>query len=114
VDPIILNRDDLEPDEFSRDFQGFRYGAGPVSFILVEAPPGAGPRLHRHPYTEIFIVLEGQVTFTVGDQTHEGTSGQTVIIPPNTPHKFRNSGASVLRQVDIHASDRFITEWLDE
>jgi mannose-6-phosphate isomerase-like protein (cupin superfamily) len=37
-----------------------------------------------------------------------------VIIPPNTPHKFRNSGASVLRQVDIHASDRFITEWLDE
>jgi quercetin dioxygenase-like cupin family protein len=114
MDATILNRDDLERDEFSRDFQGFRYGGTPVSFIWVEAPPGAGPRLHRHPYAEIFLVLEGHVTFTVGDQEHEGAAGQTLIVPPNTPHKFRNTGAGVLRQVDIHASERFITEWLEE
>jgi quercetin dioxygenase-like cupin family protein len=28
-----------------------------------------GPRIHRHPYEEIFIVLEGRPRFTVGLQT---------------------------------------------
>jgi len=28
-------------------------------------------------------------------------------------HKFVNSGAGRLRQVDIHASDHFVTEWLE-
>jgi quercetin dioxygenase-like cupin family protein len=114
MNAIILNRDDLERDSMSVNFQGFQYGDTPVSFIWVDAPPGGGPRLHRHPYAEIFIVLEGQSTFTVGEETHEGAAGQVVIVPPNTPHKFRNSGSGPLRQVDIHLSDRFITEWLED
>jgi quercetin dioxygenase-like cupin family protein len=111
---IILNREDLERDSMSINFQGFRHGDAPVSFIWVDAPPGGGPRLHRHPYMEIFILLEGQATFTVGDETHEGVAGQVVVVPPGMPHKFRNSGAGQLRQVDIHTSDRFITEWLED
>ena len=114
MDAIILNRDDLERDEFSVDFQGYQYAGTPVSFIWVDASPGDGPRLHRHPYTEIFIVLEGHVTFTVGGQTHEATAGQTVIVPPKTPHTCRNTGTGPLRPVDIHASERFITEWLED
>ena len=114
MDASVLNRDDLAHDAISVEFKGYRYTGAPVCFIWVDAPPGAGPRLHRHPYAEILIVLEGHVTFTVGGQTLECAAGQTVIVPPNTPHAFRNSGSAPLRQVDIHASERFITEWLED
>ena len=37
------------------ELQGYHLGAG-VSLIVVDAPPGGGPRLHRHPYEEVFMV----------------------------------------------------------
>jgi mannose-6-phosphate isomerase-like protein (cupin superfamily) len=33
--------------------------------------------------------------------------------PAGVPHRFFNSGSVRLRQVDIHESPRFETEWLD-
>jgi mannose-6-phosphate isomerase-like protein (cupin superfamily) len=92
--------------------QGYHLGAN-VSFIVVDAPPGGGPRLHRHPYEEVFVVQEGSATFTAGDETTEVEGGQVVVVPAGVPHKFMNSGTGRLRQVDIHASDRFVTEWLE-
>lgn len=110
----VLNRDDLRRDGSTYEFEGFPYGATPISFLLIDLPPGEGPRLHSHPYAEIFIVQEGQATYTVGTTTLEVTAGQVVIAPPGVPHKFVNSGTGRLRQVDIHASERFITHWLED
>ena len=93
------------------EFQGYHLGAG-VSFIVVDAPPGGGPKLHRHPYEEVFIVQEGVATFTVGDEQIEVQGGQVVVVPAGVAHKFVNSGEERLRQVDIHASERFVSEWL--
>jgi mannose-6-phosphate isomerase-like protein (cupin superfamily) len=42
------------------------------------------------------------------------TGGQIVVAPAGIPHKFINSGAGPLRQIDIHANDRFVTEWLED
>jgi len=95
------------------EFQGHHYEAG-ISFIVVDARPGGGPRLHRHPYEEVFVVQEGTATFTAGDQTVEVKGGQVVVVPAGVPHKFVNSGEGQLRQVDIHASERFVTEWLED
>lgn len=94
------------------EFQGHHLGAN-VSLIVVDAPPGGGPRLHRHPYEEVFVVQEGTATFTAGDEKIEAKGGQVVVVPAGVPHKFVNSGTERLRQVDIHASDRFLTEWLE-
>jgi len=94
------------------EFQGHHLGAN-VSLIVVDAPPGGGPRLHRHPYEEVFVVQEGTATFTAGDEKIEARGGQVVVVPAGVPHKFVNSGTGRLRQVDIHASDRFLTEWLE-
>ena len=41
------------------------------------------------------------------------TGGQIVVAPADIPHKFVNSGTGPLRQIDIHANDRFVTEWLE-
>jgi quercetin dioxygenase-like cupin family protein len=46
------------------EVQGEEIGAG-VSVIAVDSQPGDGPALHRHQYTEVFVVLEGQATFTL-------------------------------------------------
>jgi mannose-6-phosphate isomerase-like protein (cupin superfamily) len=110
----IIAKEALVVDGFGREFEGYRYDSTNVSFIIVEAKPGEGPKLHSHPYEEVFIVQEGQATFTVGSDTIEVRAGQIVIGPANIPHKFINSGTGILRQVDIHVSPRFITTWYDE
>jgi mannose-6-phosphate isomerase-like protein (cupin superfamily) len=38
----------------------------------------------------------------------EMKAGGIVVIPANTPHRFVNSGNATLRQIDIHASPRFV------
>jgi quercetin dioxygenase-like cupin family protein len=108
-----MNRADLLSSEIGWEFQGQEHDAS-VSFLIIEAPPGTGPKLHKHPYEEIFIVQEGQATFTLGEATLQATAGQIVVAPADVPHKFINSGAGLLRQVDIHPSPRMITIWLEE
>lgn len=112
--PQIIALADLPSDGWSFDFEGYLYGAAPVSIIFVDVPPGGGPRLHRHPYLELFIIHEGTATYTAGDATYEATAGQIVIGPADVPHAFVNSGGGPLRQTDIHCNDRFVTEWLED
>jgi quercetin dioxygenase-like cupin family protein len=108
----VVEQGRLGPSRRTDEFEGDEYGAG-VSYILVDMPPGAGVRLHRHPYPEIFIVQEGQATYTVGSATLEVQAPQTVLVSAAVPHAFVNSGDGPLRQVDIHVSPKFITEWLE-
>ena len=91
----------------SYEFQGDKQDA-PISAYIVNAPPGKGPPLHTHPYVEIAFTIEGIATITVGSETREVQAGGIVVIPANTPHRFVNSGKSILKQIDVHASPRFI------
>jgi mannose-6-phosphate isomerase-like protein (cupin superfamily) len=104
--PHIIAKEELARGKTARWFEGYRYGDVGVSFFLVESPPGGGSRLHKHPYEEVFVTLEGEATFTVGDATIEVSAGQIVVAPAGVPHKFVNSGSGPLRQVDIHPSGR--------
>jgi len=109
---FVINKVELPSSEIGWEFEGLQYGDTNVSFLLIDASPGSGPHLHSHPYEEIFVVQEGQVTFTIGDVTLEATGGQIVIVPAGIPHKFVNSGTGSLRQIDIYPSPRMITTWL--
>jgi mannose-6-phosphate isomerase-like protein (cupin superfamily) len=106
---LVVERDQL-PDS---ELQGYQFGGAHVCVIFVDLEPGDGPKLHRHTYEEIFIVLEGRATYTVGSETVEARAGQVLMVQPGVPHKFVNSGDGRLRQIDIHANDRFVTEWLE-
>jgi mannose-6-phosphate isomerase-like protein (cupin superfamily) len=110
----VINRDELPHSGTAHTFEGYHYGDADVSFFLTDAPPGSGPRLHTHPYAEVFVLHEGRATFTAGDATIEATAGQIVVVPAGTPHKFVNSGTGGLRQTSIHANERMVTEWLEE
>src|SRR5215471_19859304 len=103
----FINLEQLPFVGMSYEFHGEKQGA-PISAYIVNAKPGQGPPLHTHPYVEIAFTLEGTATITVGDETREVKAGGIVVIPANTPHRFVNSGETVLRQIDVHASPRFI------
>jgi mannose-6-phosphate isomerase-like protein (cupin superfamily) len=105
---------DLVPYGNTLEFEGYLYGDARVSFLLVDMPPGAGVRLHTHPYEEVFVVFRGWATFTVNASLLEIKAGQLVVVPAHAPHKFINTGETPLRQIDIHVSPQFITDWLEE
>jgi mannose-6-phosphate isomerase-like protein (cupin superfamily) len=113
MNALVLKRDDLPNDGKTYEFEGKHYRDTEVSFIWVDMKPGEGVRLHQHPYPEIFIILEGFSAFTVGAESLNVQAGQIIVAPPNVPHKFVNSGEGQLRQIDIHLSKQYLTEWLE-
>jgi mannose-6-phosphate isomerase-like protein (cupin superfamily) len=108
----FLRQADLAQDGFSRELVGEQFGGVGACVIFVDAEPGEGPKLHRHPYVEILIVLEGIATFDDGESTRDLTTGEMAIVDAGQPHAFVNSGEELLRQIDIHLNPRFVTEWL--
>jgi len=110
--PSIIPFDELGDGDV-RTFRGFEHGAVPVSFILDRSQPGGGPALHRHPYDEVWILDEGEVTFLAGEETLIARPGTVAVVPAGTPHKFRNTGNTPVRMVCIHPRERMETEWLE-
>jgi mannose-6-phosphate isomerase-like protein (cupin superfamily) len=62
----------------------------------------------------VFITQEGTATVFLGDEQREVGAGEIVIVPAGQWHGFVNSGDGPLRQVDIHVSASFDTEWLEQ
>jgi mannose-6-phosphate isomerase-like protein (cupin superfamily) len=110
----VLSRDELGRSGTTPLFEGGEYGGIPLSFFWLSTLPGRGPSLHLHPYAEAFVLQQGQATFTIGESTQELLGGQMVIVPANTPHKFKNSGTEPLQMITIHPSPQVITQWLEE
>jgi mannose-6-phosphate isomerase-like protein (cupin superfamily) len=95
-------------------FEGYKHGASVSMHLSDGIAPGEGPRLHCHPYEEVFVIYEGQAIYTLGDTTVEVRAGQIVLVEAFIPHKFVNSGEGMLRQTSVHASAHMITEWLED
>jgi mannose-6-phosphate isomerase-like protein (cupin superfamily) len=108
----VIKRDQLPWSEIAHELVGADHDLD-ITLLFVEAEPGDGPALHRHPYSEVFIVQEGTVTFTVDGERLEARTGDILVVRANQAHSFVNSGAGPLRQIDIHLSPTFSTEWLE-
>ncbi len=64
-------------------------GSSATMEILV--PPGIGPDSHIHESEEEqFYVIEGELTYQVGEQTIHASSGDFIHIPRGTVHSFKN------------------------
>ena len=94
-------------------FEGDSYGSG-VSFFLVNNLPGMGPDLHRHPYSETWIVRTGKARFSADGQDIEASPGDILVVGPETPHKFKNIGTDRLDIICIHSSPQMIQVELEE
>ncbi len=65
--------------------------AGRYCLIDMHVPPGGGPPPHRHDFEEIFTVLDGEIELTFRGEASVARSGETVNVPANAPHQFRNA-----------------------
>ncbi len=64
--------------------------AGRYTLIDMHIPPGGGPPPHRHDFEEMFTVLEGEIELVFRGKTAAARAGETVNVPANAPHSFRN------------------------
>ena len=53
-------------------------------------PRTTGPGAHTHPEDDVFYVLDGTMTFLVGDRWFDAPKGSFVLAPGGTPHDFQN------------------------
>jgi quercetin dioxygenase-like cupin family protein len=111
--PLLIRQSDLPGSPGARRLIGAEHGGLPLSLFLVDNRPGEGPRLHRHPYPELFIVHGGQAEFEIYDTRLAATAGDLVIAPAQTPHGFTNTGDEQLCVTAIHTAPNMYTEWLE-
>jgi quercetin dioxygenase-like cupin family protein len=65
--------------------------AGRYTLIDMYIPPAGGPPPHRHDFEEMFTVLDGEIELTFRGATSILRAGETVNVPANAPHAFRNA-----------------------
>lgn len=87
--------------------------AGRYALIDMLVPPGGGPPTHRHDFEEMFHVLDGEVEVTFRGEATTLRRGETVSIPANAPHAFRNAAdrpARLLCTVSPAGEEAFFLE----
>ena len=57
-----------------------------ITVAVVELEPNGTVPSHQHEHEQMGIVIRGQVTFTVGDETRTFGPGGTWRVPSMTPH----------------------------
>jgi quercetin dioxygenase-like cupin family protein len=63
---------------------------GRFSMMYELLPKGSGPGPHKHTWSdETFYILDGEITFLVGDEIKTGRTGDFLMVPRNTRHAFR-------------------------
>jgi quercetin dioxygenase-like cupin family protein len=61
---------------------------GAFDVVEIESTPGGDIVPHRHPWGEIYYVLEGAMTVQIGARHHDALPGDLVHIPPRALHGF--------------------------
>ncbi len=88
--------------------EGKTIGTGVTLIRFVTEIVGDGPKLHVHPYDELFTIQEGNARFTVGDKVIDAKAGDIILGPANVPHGYQNLGPGRLDSLDIHLSPQWI------
>jgi quercetin dioxygenase-like cupin family protein len=71
---------------------------GRVSVTESVMPAGAkGPPLHTHDFDEAFYVLDGELTFQVGDELSTAGPGELAFALGGVPHTLANRDSSAAR-----------------
>ena len=100
ADPEHLPHIGLVGDTYTITVSGDQT-AGRFCVIDMHIPPDGGPPPHRHDFEETFIILEGEVEATFRGQKSIVRTGETLNIPANAPHQFRNASARAVRMLCI-------------
>ena len=87
--------------------------AGQFCVIDMHIPPGGGPPPHRHDFEETFILLENEIEATFRGDKSTVRAGDSVNVPRNAPHQFRNTSSKPVRLLCIcspSGQEKFFSE----
>ncbi len=101
----LFNFWDVRSGDYFVELEGRYYGWDNATVQVTETGPGYGPPMHMHPVEEIFILVEGEVAFTVGDKVHDMKAPAIVRVPPHTPHNVTTLGPGRNKMVDFFSSN---------
>jgi mannose-6-phosphate isomerase-like protein (cupin superfamily) len=111
---VTLTLGDLALGPTAFLFEGFPRAGVDVSIFVTRTPPGRAVELHVHPYAETFLLLEGRGRWTRGEEVVELEPEGMLVVPPDTPHGFRNIGDVPLLVVSVHERGTLRQTWLGE
>ena len=115
--PIIDHRTEpqFEPSEGRETRRFVNKEAGATSLTIGELVmhDGAALRLHTHPTDEAILLLEGSVEMVVGDESRTASPGDTLLAPPETPHKLVNNSGADARMYTMFPTDNPTTKYVD-
>jgi mannose-6-phosphate isomerase-like protein (cupin superfamily) len=57
-------------------------------------PHTQGPGAHSHPEDDVFFVIEGTMSFLLGDEWTHAAAGSFVLVPGAVIHGFENRGSA--------------------
>lgn len=114
--PMVIKRAEWASREklWHGKIEGKEIGTDVTVLFFSTEDVGHGPRWHVHPYDELFIMRTGRALFTIGGDKIEAEAGDVLLGPANVPHKYENLGPGLLESTDIHLSDRWIQEDLED
>jgi mannose-6-phosphate isomerase-like protein (cupin superfamily) len=104
--PLVISEADVERETWSdpvRGKVGFRtiFGGatttGDFTAGVTDLEVGGWLGHHRHEPSEIYYVLDGAGTLTIGEEDHAVSAGTAAYIPGNSEHGIRNTGDGPLR-----------------
>jgi len=67
---------------------------------LVEFEPHSEVKPHSHPHEQMGLLLEGELTFVIGGETHHVRPGQMWRIPGGVVHSA-TAGSTKVRALDV-------------
>lgn len=91
---------ELAPGVLARTFWGDQ-----MLMAMVDLAPGAVVPAHHHPHEQSGVVIEGEVEFTIGDETRVLRTGGVYLIPGDTPHGV-TTGPAGAKVMDIFSPVR--------
>ena len=110
--PIRTSLAELATNPTAALFEGHRRAGVDFAMFVVRTLPWRFVELHVHPYAETFLLLEGRGRWTRGDEVVELEPEEMLVVPPDTPHGFRNVGDVPLLVVSVHERGTLRQRWL--
>jgi mannose-6-phosphate isomerase-like protein (cupin superfamily) len=102
---IVVDVRDMPPEQWrlgveTRMLVSARNGAAQLCIFEQWIAPGAGAPTHTHPVEEVLTVREGEAEMWMDERRVIVSAGQSLIVPAERQHGFRNSGNVTLH---LHA-----------
>src|SRR4030042_6527110 len=95
-----MSMDSLLLPIYATNYLGEVISLPKVSLAHVLMEPGNVSLWHRHSnMSEIYFILEGEGILYHGDKALQAENGAYLLLPPDTPHKLRNTGNSALEHL---------------